>query len=521
VHEGFEWHDQLWDGILLQHYIIYELHVGTFTPEGTFDGVVNKLDQLKDLGITAIELMPVAQFPGSRNWGYDGTYPFAVQDTYGGVDGLKRLINECHRRSLAVVLDVVYNHLGPEGNYLSEYGPYFTPRYATPWGEGLNFDGEESDQVRRFWLENALRWVTEFHVDALRLDAVHAILDFSVRPFLLDLSVAVHARAEALNRRIYLIAECDRSDPRTVHERARGGYAMDAVWNDGFHHSLHTALTDERRGYYVDYDGLMSLAKAYRHGFVYSGQYSRYRRRRHGASSTDIPAKRFVVFAQNHDQIGNRATGDRLASTLSREGLKLAAAVVLLSPFLPLIFMGEEYGETAPFTFFVSHGDPDLNRAVREGRRAEFESFDWTGEILDPESEETFLKSKLNWDRLEEEPHRTIRSYFKNLIRLRKSVPALASLSKKNQEVLAFPAKHALMIFRSHERSQTFAVFQFSDQVTSFMAPVPAGSWQKELDSADAQWGGPGSLMPDRIDSEGEVEVTLGPCSVLLLRREL
>jgi maltooligosyltrehalose trehalohydrolase len=375
--------------------------------------------------------------------------------------------------------------------------------------------------VRRFWIENALRWVTEFHVDALRLDAVHAILDFSVRPFLLDLSIAVHKRAEALNRRIYLIAECDRSDPRTVLERSRGGHGLDAVWNDSFHHSLHTTLTAERSGYYIDYDGITSLAKAYREGFVYSGQYSRYRRRRHGASSTDVPARRFVVFAQNHDQIGNRAAGDRLASTLSLEELKVSGAAVFLSPFLPLLFMGEEYGEKAPFTFFVSHGDPDLNRAVREGRRAEFESFNWEGEILDPDAEETFLRSKLNWELLEQEPHRTLKEYFKTLIMLRKSIPALAALSKKNQEVLAFSAKDVLMACRTYEQSQTFALFHFGgQQTTTFGAPVPRGNWHKLLDSADARWGGPGTQMPDQIESHGEIEVSLGPTSVLLLSNQ-
>ena len=365
VDSRFSWGDAGWFGLPLRDYIIYELHVGTFTGEGTFAAVVTHLEQLKELGITVLELMPVAQFPGSRNWGYDGTYPFAVQNSYGGPDGLKHLVSACHQRGLAVVLDVVYNHLGPEGNYLGDFAPYFTDRYRTPWGPAVNFDGAHSDEVRRFFIENALSWVTEFHVDGLRIDAVHAILDFSAKPFLQELAEAVHAQAERLNRRIYLIPESDLNDTRLIRAPEVGGFGLDAQWNDDFHHALHTLLTGERTGYYEDFGEIRHLVKGFREGFVYSGEYSPYRRRRHGNSSRSLPAHRFVVFAQNHDQVGNRLRGDRLSHLVSLEALKLAAGVILLSPFIPLLFMGEEYGEIAPFEYFVSHSDPGLIEAVR------------------------------------------------------------------------------------------------------------------------------------------------------------
>jgi len=313
VDPAFPWADSCWSGIPLKDYVIYEIHVGTFTAQGTFEAVIAHLDELKDLGITAVELMPVAQFPGDRNWGYDGVYPFAVQDSYGGPAGFKALVNACHQKGVAVVLDVVYNHLGPEGNYLRDFGPYFTDRYRTPWGEAVNFDGPQSDEVRRFFIENALHWITEFHADALRLDAIHAILDFSAQPFLEDLTLAVKEQTEHLNRQVHLIAESDLNDTRPIRSRERGGFGLDAQWNDDFHHAVHTLLTGERAGYYRDFGRVEGLAKAWREGFIYSGEYSVHRRRRHGNSSRPIPARRFVVFAQNHDQVGNRMRGERLS----------------------------------------------------------------------------------------------------------------------------------------------------------------------------------------------------------------
>lgn len=520
VQEAFEWRDQLWDGVLLEHYILYEVHVGTFTEAGTFEAMIGQLDRLRDLGVTAVELMPVAQFAGTRNWGYDGVYPYAVQRSYGGVHGLKRLVDECHRRSLAVVLDVVYNHLGPEGNYSAEYGPYFTPRYATPWGQGVNFDGPLSDEIRRFWIENALRWVTEFHIDALRLDAIHAILDFSVQPFLVDLCDIVHQRAEELNRRIYLIAECDRSDPKTVQPRYQGGYGMDAVWNDSFHHALHTALTGERGGYYVDYKGLPDLVRAWRQGYVYSGEYSPHRQRRHGASSSEIPARRFVVFSQNHDQVGNRALGERLAALVSFEALKLAAAAVLLSPFVPLLFMGEEYGEPAPFTFFASYGDEQLVEAVRKGRREEFADFEWQGEMPDPMSEETFRLSKLNHALLQDGHHKVLCEFYRELIRLRKNCRSLSKLSKKQQDVQVYETRDTVVIRRVEDSEETATILHFGHDPRALQLSL-IGSWKKELDSADSRWNGPGSQVPDTVQSTGEVELQVGASSVLLFSRTL
>ncbi|MGA6926828.1 MAG: malto-oligosyltrehalose trehalohydrolase, partial [Desulfosarcina sp.] len=427
----FDWTDTSWCGLPLSRYVLYELHVGTFTRQGTFDGVIEQLDDLARLGVTAVELMPVAQFPGARNWGYDGVFPFAAQNTYGGPPGFKRLVDACHARGLAVVLDVVYNHLGPEGNYIGDFGPYFTDFYRTPWGQAINFDGPFSDEVRRYFIENALYWVDECHVDALRLDAVHSILDFTARPFLEQLAEAVHGRAEVLNRRIHLIAESALNDTRIIRAREMGGFGIDAQWNDDFHHSLHTALTDERTGYYRDYDGLVDLARAWRDGYVYTGQYSPFRRRTHGNSSRNIPARRLVVFAQNHDQVGNRLDGDRLATIVSFEKQKLAAGLVLLSPFIPLLFMGEEYGDPAPFPYFISHSDPALIRAVQKGRRAEFAGFDWQSEPPDPQDEKTFERSRPDRSLRNDGRHHVLYEFHRTLLHLRTTLPALATLSKK------------------------------------------------------------------------------------------
>lgn len=516
VSSDFFWADDCWFGLPLGDYIIYEVHAGTYTPQGTFDAMISRLDAMLELGITAVELMPVAQFPGCRNWGYDGTYPFAVQNSYGGPWGLKQLINACHQRGMAVVLDVVYNHLGPEGNYLSDFGPYFTDAYRTPWGSAVNFDGPYSDDVRRFFIQNALFWVTEFHIDALRIDAVHAILDFSAQPFLEGLALAVHEQAERLNRQIYVIAESALNDTRIVRAREFGGFNLDAQWNDDFHHCLHTLLTGERSGYYGDYGQLQDLAKAYREGFVYSGEYSVYRRRRHGNSSRNIPAHCFVVCAQNHDQIGNRMLGERLSELVSFECLKLAAGVVLLSPFIPMIFMGEEYGEVAPFLYFISHSDPELVEEVRKGRRLEFADFGYA-ESLDPQDETTFFKARLNHELSGEGHHRVLRDFYKMLIRLRKEIRSLGCLSKKTMDVLGYERKKILVLRRWHGNDEAVAVFHFGNQPASSMVPIPAGSWEKLLDSADKRWEGPGSLTPETLLSDGDVFLTLPPHSIILL----
>ncbi len=516
----FSWGDAAWRGLPLSQYIIYELHVGTFTPAGTFDAVIAHLDELKDIGITAIEIMPVAQFPGSRNWGYDGTYPFAAQNSYGGPQGLKRLVNACHCKGMAVILDVVYNHLGPEGNYLRDFGPYFTDFYKTPWGEAINFDGPRSDDVRRFFIENALYWVGECHIDALRIDAVHAILDFSARPFLEVLARSVHRAAERLNRRIYCIAESALNDTRILRPRELGGFALDAQWNDDFHHALHALLTGEQAGYYQDFGSLDRMARAWRRGFVYDGQYSGYRQRVHGNSSRNIPARQLVVFAQNHDQIGNRMLGERLSLLISFEGLKLAAGLVLLSPFIPLLFMGEEYGETAPFQYFIDHSDPGLVNAVREGRRREFAAFGWEEEPPDPQDEDTFLKSKLNRSLLDKGRNRILLNFYRELLRLRKEIPALAQLSKKHLDVVADHAHRLLFVRRRAVSDEVFLTYSFSERQMAVPLPLPAGRWKKILDSAEQQWLGPGSLLPEEIESNGRIELTMTPHAVVLFGRD-
>jgi maltooligosyltrehalose trehalohydrolase len=520
VDPGFPWGDEGWPGLPLQDYIIYELHVGAFTPEGTFDAIIPYLDGLKELGITALELMPVAQFPGERNWGYDGAYPFAVQNSYGGPDGLRRLVNACHQLGMAVVLDVVYNHLGPEGNYFSDFGPYFTDRYRTPWGQALNFDGPDSDEVRRFFIENALYWVTEFHIDALRLDALHAILDISAYPFIEELSAEFHRRVKNLGRGAYLIGESAANDARLVRSPGQGGFGLDAQWNDDFHHALQGLLTGEQNGYYRDFGQLRQLAKAIREGFVYSGEYSPYYRRRHGTSSRDISAQRLVVFAQNHDQVGNRARGERLSQLISFDRLKLAAGVVLLSPFIPLIFMGEEYAETAPFLYFISHSDQALVEAVREGRQREFAAFGWS-KPSDPQDEATFRQSKLNHHQRDEGQHRIVLEFYRELIRLRWEVPALAHLSKDNLEVLGYGEEKLLFVRRWSDDSQVAMIFHFGDGRISANPPLPRGRWLRLLDSADERWGGEGSAVPDHIDSGGEFALTLAPSSFIVLSREV
>lgn len=519
VDPEFAWKDTGWFGPLLRDYIIYELHVGAFSEEGTFDGVIAQLPELKRLGITAIELMPVAQFPGERNWGYDGVYPFAVQNSYGGPEGLRRLVNAAHQEGLAVVLDVVYNHLGPEGNYLSHYAPYFTTRYCTPWGRALNFDGPYSREVRHYFIENALYWQSEFHIDALRLDAVHAILDFSSVPFLEQLAQAVHRQAEELNRRFYVIAESDLNMARHILPRSLGGYGLDAQWSDDFHHALHVLLTGERSGYYSDFGGINCMAKVFHKGYAYTGEYSSYRHHLHGSSPRNLTVRQFVVCSQNHDQVGNRMLGDRLSASLSLEKLKLAAGAVLLSPFVPLLFMGEEYGETAPFQYFVSHSDPALVEAVQKGRRAEFESFKWQGEVPDPQSEATFLRSKLSRTLKKTLPHSLLREFYGELIRLRKGIAALVEVEKEAMEVRQYEAEQVMLISYAYQDDMLAVAFNFSDQPRQLTFALSPGTWRKRIDSAAKRWNGPGSELPDEIVCNGPVTVNLSPTSVAALHK--
>ena len=415
---------------------------------------------------------------------------------------------------------MVYNHLGPEGNYLRDFGPYFTDFYKTPWGEAVNFDGPHSDEVRRFFIESALYWVCDCHIDALRIDAVHAILDFSARPFLEQLALQIHREAERLNRRIYCIAESALNDTRVIRSRECGGFGLDAQWNDDFHHALHSLLTGEVSGYYQDFGRLQDLALSWREGFVYSGQYSRYRLRRHGNSSRTVAARQFVVFAQNHDQIGNRMHGERLTQLVTLEQLKLAACVVLLSPFIPLLFMGEEYGEVAPFPYFISHSDPDLVEAVREGRRREFAAFGWQENPPDPQDEATFLRAKLNHSLWLEGHHRVLMSFYRKLIRLRKTYSCLAQLSKKNMEIVEDEEKMMMLVQRWNDTAEARIIFHFGSAQESMPVPISEGRWIKALDSAEKQWQGPGSRVAPEIVSQGAVTLICPPHSVLVLTRE-
>jgi maltooligosyltrehalose trehalohydrolase len=506
---AFRWSDSHWRGLPLDRMIIYELHVGTFTTEGTFEAIIPHLDYLRaELGVTAIELMPVAQFPGERNWGYDGAYPFAPQASYGGPTGLKRLIDACHAKDLAVILDVVYNHLGPEGNYLADFAPYFTDRYRTPWGQAINYDGPDSDQVRHYVVSNAVYWVTEYHVDGLRLDAIHGIFDFSARHILADIADAVHVQAERLDRTVPVVAESDLNDVRVITPSGEGGYALDGQWNDDFHHALHTVLTGERAGYYEDFGRIDQLATAVREGFVYSGQRSVFRRRRHGNSSSHRPPAQLVVSAQNHDQVGNRARGDRLTALIPHEALKVAAATLLLGPNVPMLFMGEEYAETAPFQYFVSHGDPALVEAVRRGRGAELASFGWAGEVPDPQCADTFERSRLTRDRPRTSPQDAILAWYRALIALRASTPALGAASNASHTVWSWESERLLVVHRRGPNgSAALLMFGLSPTPVTVTLREPVGTWwRRRLDAADSAFGGKGTrpfLSTIHITSDG------------------
>jgi maltooligosyltrehalose trehalohydrolase len=423
-HRAFAWSDQEFQARPLSAAVIYELHVGTFSAEGTFESVIPKLDHLKHLGVTHVELMPVVDFPGRFGWGYDGVSLFAPRHQYGGPDGLKRLVNACHAHGLGVLLDVVYNHLGPSGNYLAEFGPYFTDRHTTPWGPALNFDGPQSDEVRRFFCDNALMWLRDYHFDGLRLDAVHAIVDTSAIPFIEQLATEVDALKAHLGRHLVLIAESDLNDPRVVRPWEIGGFGLDAQWCDDFHHAVHSVVTGEQTGYYADFGDLEDIATATKQPYVYAGRHSQFRQRQHGRPPLGLSASRFVTFSQNHDQLGNRARGERLCHLAGMQRAELAAALVLTGPYVPLLFQGEEWGATAPFQYFADWSEePQLAAAVREGRQREFGESSWTSnEVPDPILADTFVISKLDWNELSLEPHAAMLAWYRALLRVRREV---------------------------------------------------------------------------------------------------
>jgi maltooligosyltrehalose trehalohydrolase len=507
----FEWSDQLYAAPPLSESVLYELHIGTFTDAGTFEAAIDHLDELVDLGVTTVEPMPIAAFPGDRNWGYDGVFPFAVQDSYGGPAGFQRFVDACHHRGLAVVLDVVYNHLGPEGNVLASFAPYFTEMYTTPWGSAVNVAQAGSDEVRRYFIENALMWLRDYHVDGLRLDAIHGIVDPTASPFLAELTTAVDALAVSLGRRLVLIAESADNDPRVITPIAAGGLGFDAQWNDDFHHALHTVLTGERADYYRDYGSLDQLARAINDGFIFEGQHSNHRGRRHGAPSRAIARDHFVVCTQNHDQVGNRAGAERLAELVEPAALGLAAAALLLSPFVPMLFMGEEYAETAPFPYFVSHSDADLVATIRQARAVELGR---EADRFDPVAKGTFEKARLDRSRRDTEPHRGVLALYRALIIARRDNPVLTDPDPLESEAVV--SGDVLALRRRTSTADALVLLNFGDADVVARADVAAPIWSRVLDSGDPDLGGDGRRSPSEVAAAADV--TLGPYGFCLYR---
>jgi maltooligosyltrehalose trehalohydrolase len=514
--QSYKWTDSDWKNFKLQDYILYELHTGTFTADGNFEGIEKKLSYLRELGINAIEIMPVAQFPGNRNWGYDGVYPFAVQENYGGARGLQHLVNACHQNGIAVVLDVVYNHLGPEGNYLGVYGPYTTEKYKTPWGGAINFDDAWCDGVRNYFIENALMWFRDLHIDSQRLDAVHAIKDYRTKQIMQEMMEHVNELMKRTGRTHYLIAELDLNDTRYINSIQQGGYGMDAQWIDEFHHALRATACGESQGYYSDFCGIDHLAKAYRDAYVYDGQFSPHRKKHFGVK-TNNEGKQFIVFSQNHDQVGNRMLGERTSQLVNFEMQKLMAAAVMVSPFLPMLFMGEEWSDPHPFLYFVSHTDPELAEAVRRGRTEEFAAFHLEGEAPDPMSEGSFQKSKLQWELLNTEPHKSMLAYYKALISLRKNYASLHTLNRKNLHVEADTENNLITLRRWTDTENILCLMNFSKARQFIMVPSDVKHWELGFDSASPRWKGPGAA-PEKISGgePGSPMLTLQPESILV-----
>jgi len=458
----FRWTDTSWRNIPQRDYIIYELHTGTFTPEHNFEGIASKLDHLADLGINAIEIMPVGQFPGSRNWGYDGVFPFAVQQSYGGAEGLQKLVNTCHEKGIAVILDVIYNHIGPEGNYLPQFAPYFTGKYHTPWGKALNFDDAWCDGVREYFIENALMWFRDFHIDALRMDAVHAIKDFNPVHIIKEISEHVDALEQRTGSEYYLIAEMDLNDPVFINPKNKCGFGVDAQWIDEFHHALRVAAGQKPEGYYSDFNGITHLAKSYNDAYVYDGQYSTHRKKNFGRKTVNM-GHQFIVFSQNHDQTGNRMLGERTSTLVSLEMCKLLVAAVMVSPYLPMLFMGEEWAEPHPFLFFISHTDKELAAIVNKGRKEEFSYFNWSDDPPDPRLEQTFTESMLQWELIEKEPHKSMYQYYRKLIAFRKANPALRDTNRNNTKAEADEAGRLLRLRRWSNEQRLECVLNFSN----------------------------------------------------------
>lgn len=518
-HDAFRWSDATWHGLPFKDIILYELHVGTFTSQGTFEAIIPFLDDLKDIGINAIELMPVCQFPGHRNWGYDAVYPYAVHNSYGGPEGLKKLVDACHSKGIAVFLDLVYNHLGPEGNYFSQYGPYFTDKYCTPWGDALNFDGDWSDGVRDYFSNNALHWFKTYHIDGLRLDAIHMVYDTGAIHFWELTTKKVKQLQQELGRTLYMTAESDLNSPRVIKDPELGGYGFDAQWLDDFHHALYVLLDPKGKERYEDFGAIEQLAKAYSDGFVLSGEYVKFRKRKYGTSSVGVPGQRFIVFNQNHDQVGNRVKGERLCMLVDFERMKLAAAAIMLSPYIPMLFMGEEYADQSPFFYFISHSDKELIKAVREGRKKEFENYKWEAEPPDPQDEETFNRSKLQWHKRKEGKHAIMLQWHKELIQLRRTYAALQNDNKGDMSVNILE-QHGLVITRRDVpgSEKILCLFNFAEQDISYVLPDHYSSWHLLLSSKNSRWM---EQQNEAIEISPSFaaggQITIPGCSVLVL----
>lgn len=484
----FKWNDSTWTGIPLTNYIIYELHVGTFTPEGTFDALIKKLPYLKELGITAIELMPIVEFPGNRNWGYDGVNLFAPHHAYGKPDDLKRLVNSSHEIDMAVVLDVVYNHLGPEGNYLNDYGYYFTSKYHTDWGEAINYDGSESQEVRRYFIDNALYWLTEFHVDALRLDATHAIFDDSSQHILKEMNILFHDRAKKLNRQSFLFVENDLNETRIINSIKKGGYGIDAQWSDDFHHSIHSVLTNNCHGYLIDFGKIAQIGKALTEGFVIDGQWSEYRKKNHGTSSAKLTGEHFIVCIQNHDQVANTSHGNRLGSLVNIEQYKLASTLLMCCPSLPLLFMGQEWNASTPFLYFTSFEDELLAESVRKGYQEESQKLGNSISGIDPQSSRQFLQSKICWNELEKPDHYAVFQFYKKLISLRKRHPCLSNC-RNDLATVEYSEEHKwLKLLRKSPSGKDLLLFaNFSKQPLILSTNFPLDHWNLIWNSSDEE----------------------------------
>ena len=521
-HTTYRWQDEGWKGIPLGEYILYELHVGTFTPEGSFDAVIPRLDDLKRCGINAIEIMPVAQFPGERNWGYDGVYPYAVQHSYGGPEGLKRLVDACHQKGIAVVLDVVYNHQGPEGNYLGVYAEYFSKRYHTLWGDAINFDWEWSDGVRHFYAQNTLYWLREFHIDALRFDAIHAIFDFSPVHIWEYIHTQVKELEQEVGRRFYLIAESDLNDPRALDGTEKRGFGFDAQWLDDFHHALYKILYKADKDRYNDFGHISQLAKAFKNGFVHAGdEFVKTRKRSYGASSEGYPGDKFVVFNVNHDQIGNRPDGARLSTLVDFERAKLAAATTLLSPYIPMLYMGEEYADDTPFYYFVSHTDEGLIEAVRKGRKEEFKDAGFNTEPPDAFAEQTFRDSVINWEKRKEGKHQVMLEWYTELIHLRRTKAALKNFDKADLEATTFGDEALAVVRRAKYDQQVICLFNFAETEASFTADAAMGNLKKILASKEPKWlvqKEESEPLAERVEAGGTIIVP--PLGVLVYEAE-